>query len=189
MRVEEVEKFMIEKMRSSLDPNLHYHGLHHTLDVIRATAEIAELEGIADEESLNLLKTAALFHDSGFMNTYQGHEEESCRIAREVLIDFDYSPEQIDQICGMIMATKIPQNPKTHLERIISDADLDYLGRNDFWPIAMKLFVELNARGTVHDLPTWNKIQEKFIESHSYWTESERNRRDEMKRMHLAGLR
>jgi uncharacterized protein len=130
-----------------------------------------------------------LFHDSGFMNTYQGHEEEGCRIAQQVLPDFGYTPGQISAICGMIMATKIPQNPQTHLERIISDADLDYLGRDDFEPIAATLYEELKARDLVSDVEAWNKIQVRFIDAHRYWTTSERERRNAQKEQHLAALR
>lgn len=147
------------------------------------------MENITDQESLDLLKTAALFHDSGFMNTYYGHEEEGCRIAEQALPDFDYSPEQITVICRMIMATKIPQDPQTHLEMIISDADLDYLGRDDFEPIAATLFEELKVRNIVQEVDKWNQIQVRFIEEHCYWTQSECSRRNALKEKHLAALR
>ncbi|TLV03026.1 HD domain-containing protein [Dyadobacter luticola] len=189
MQVEQAERYILEEMRNRLDQTLFYHGVHHTQDVARTAMEIASMEDITDQESLDLIKTAALYHDSGFMNTYAGHEEESCRIAEEVLPDFDYNPEQISLICGMIMATKIPQNPQTHFERIISDADLDYLGREDFEPIAATLFEELKARDVVHEVSKWNEIQVKFIDEHTYWTQSERDRRNALKEQHLAALR
>ncbi|NIJ54070.1 HD domain-containing protein [Dyadobacter arcticus] len=189
MQIEQVQSYILEELRSRLDSNLYYHGVHHTLDVVQTALELAALEAVTDQESLCLIKTAALFHDCGFMNTYKGHEDESCRIAKEVLPDFDYSPEEISTICGMIMATRIPQDPQTHLERIISDADLDYLGRDDFEPIAATLFEELKAREIVTDVNVWNQIQIRFIGDHFYWTKSERARRNELKTKHLAALR
>lgn len=87
------------------------------------------------------------------------------------------------------MATKIPQNPQNILEQIIADADLDYLGRDDFEVIADSLFQELRQREMVADLETWNKIQVKFLESHQYWTKSTIALRNEQKMKHLKALK
>jgi uncharacterized protein len=189
MQIEKAEQYMLEQLEKRLDRTLFYHGIHHTLDVVHACAEIAALEGVTDEESLQLLRTAAFYHDSGFLTTYHGHEEAGCAIAREVLPGFSYSEAQIEIICGMIMATKIPQTPENALEMILCDADLDYLGRDDFEGIAATLFEELKVRDMVEDIPGWDAVQVKFLEAHSYWTASERKRRDAAKRRHLQHLK
>ncbi|MBO9612729.1 MAG: HD domain-containing protein [Dyadobacter sp.] len=189
MQSEKAEQYVLEKLKKGLDRTLFYHGPHHTLDVVQASAEIAALENITDDESLALLRTAAFYHDSGFLTTYQGHEEAGCAIAREVLPGFGYNPRQIETICGMILATKIPQSPKNALERVICDADLDYLGRDDFEPIAATLFEELKARDMVEDIPAWDSVQVRFLEAHAYWTASERKRRDAVKQQHLQHLK
>lgn len=189
MDIERAERYILAELKNRLDATLYYHGVHHVLDVVNAAAEIAALEGITDEESLILLRTAALYHDSGFMVAYQGHEAEGCVIAREALPGFGYNADQIDQICGMIMATQIPQSPQNHLEMVICDADLDYLGRSDFEPIAASLFEELKARDVVDDIPAWDHIQVLFLEAHSYWTASERARRNAAKQQQLAHLK
>ena len=175
-------------LKNELSKTLFYHGIHHVLDVKEAVQVLAQKENLTGDESLDLLKTAALYHDCGFLDTYQDHEEAGCSIARKVLPDFDFTPEQIETICGMIMATKIPQNPKTHLEEILCDADLDYLGRDDFEPIAQTLFVELKARNIVSDIAVWNSIQVKFLKSHHYWTKSARESRETMKQKRLEEL-
>jgi len=189
MEIEKAEKFILGLLSTHLSPTLYYHGLHHTLDVTNAALILAEEEGIQQEESLKLLKTAALFHDTGFLNIYKNHEEEGCGIARAQLPLYAYSEEQIDQICGMIMATKIPQSPKNRLEEILCDADLDYLGREDFEPISSSLFQELRARGIIENEKTWNSIQVKFLESHRYHTKSARDKRESSKQNRLAELR
>ncbi|MCE7060436.1 HD domain-containing protein [Dyadobacter sp. CY343] len=189
MDVEKAREFIIEEMRTGLPLELYYHGLHHTLDVVNAALEIAELEGVADQESLQILETAALYHDSGFMNVYKGHEEKSCVIARKVLPDFDYSNAEIDKICGLILATKVPQIPQNQLECILCDADLDYLGRADFEPVSASLFEELKAREMVSSVTEWNQTQVRFFESHSYWTTSQGERRDQQKAAHLNSIR
>ncbi|SDF36369.1 Predicted metal-dependent phosphohydrolase, HD superfamily [Dyadobacter soli] len=189
MQIEKAEQYVLGQLENRLDRTLFYHGIHHTLDVVNAAAEIAALEGITDEESLALLRTAALYHDAGFMATYQGHEEAGCALAREVLPGLGYNATQIEAICGMIMATKIPQSPKNTLEKVICDADLDYLGREDFEGIAATLFEELKMRDMVEDIPAWDAVQVRFLEAHSYWTASEQRRRDAAKQRHLQHLK
>jgi len=188
MNVEAAEKYIIDKLSSELSATLFYHGLHHVIDVTTTAASLAGQEGIVEKESLSLLKTAALYHDCGFLNTYANHEEEGCKIVKSVLPGFDFTDHEIEIVCGMIMATKIPQNPQTHLEEILCDADLDYLGRDDFEPIANTLFEELKARNMVSDLKTWDGIQCKFIGAHKYWTHSARQTREDAKQKHLASL-
>ena len=100
-----------------------------------------------------------------------------------------YSAQQLDAICGMIMATKIPQHPKNLLEKIIADADLDYLGREDFEPISNALFLELREREMVADVETWNKIQVNFLENHHFWTKSTILLRNENKAKRLQELK
>lgn len=189
MQVENAIKYMQAELAARLEPTLYYHGIHHSEDVAQAASDLAELENITDPSELDLLRTAAWYHDSGFMNTYQGHETEGCRIAREVLSGFGYSESDLDIICGMIMATKIPQNPQTKLECILCDADLDYLGRSDFEPIADSLFEEMKVRELISDPAAWNEIQVRFLESHSYWTESARARRNATKEKQLTVLK
>ncbi|WAC14305.1 HD domain-containing protein [Dyadobacter pollutisoli] len=189
MNVEQAKSYITGELRASLDTTLYYHGFHHTLDVTNAALRLAEAEHIREREALQLLETAALFHDSGFLNTYNGHEQEGCRIVSQVLPDFEFSEKQIAVICGMIMATKIPQAPQTLLEKIICDADLDYLGRDDFEQVAATLFEELKIRGMVTDISTWNQIQVRFLETHQYWTSSAQSWRDAAKQAHLKSLK
>lgn len=189
MKVADVKEFVVSTLASGLSPTLYYHGLHHTLDVVDAADRLARAEGITDAESLDLLQTAALFHDIGFLFTYKGHEETGCDYARQELPRFDYDPAQIEAICGMIRATQIPQQPRTKLEEILADADLDYLGRDDFDPIAHSLYQELKARDMVTDEMTWNRIQVGFLTSHHYWTATAVATRQDGKQQRLDGLR
>ena len=189
MNLADAEQFVLSVLASELSPTLYYHGLHHVLDVVEAADRIARAECITDAESLDLLRTAALFHDVGFLSAYKGHEEAGCDYARQTLPRFGYEPAQISIICGMIMATRIPQTPQTKLEEILCDADLDYLGRDDFEPIAHSLYDELKTRGMVADEPAWNSIQMGFLGSHHYWTPTAIATRQAAKEKHLNALR
>ena len=183
-RLEKARKYIIEKLDKELSKDLHYHSLDHVTDVLQSALKLAELEGISDYEK-ELLSTAALFHDSGFLFQSKDHEEKGCEIISNTLPEFGYSAMEIAQICGMVMATKIPQTPKNHLEEILCDADLDYLGRADFWEIGHKLFEELKIMRVVDNENDWNKIQVKFLESHHFFTKSSINLRSLQKQNHL----
>jgi adenylate cyclase len=146
-------------------------------------------EKISDEELL-LLKTAALFHDTGFTEVYKDHEEKGVEIAAGILPLFDYSEEQIQKINELIMVTKLPPRPKNLLEQIICDADLDYLGRVDFIPVSGNLFRELAEHKIIEDnLKRWNQIQITFIEKHQYFTETAKRLRDVNKNIQLEAIR
>ncbi|AZA74028.1 HD domain-containing protein [Chryseobacterium indoltheticum] len=184
MEYEKLNKLILKRLRENLPEHLSYHSVMHVKDVIDAVEKIAKSEGVNDED-LVLLKTAALFHDTGFLFGSKNHEEKSCEIAAEYLLEYGFSQDQLDKINGMIMATKIPQTPKNHLEQIVADADLDYLGRDDFFVIGDKLFEELSMFGIVNSERDWNLLQEKFLESHHYFTETAINSRNQKKQDNL----
>jgi len=188
MQYLKVEEFALNKLRNELDKRLFYHGIHHTFDVLLACQRIGMSEGISDDEMI-LLKTAALFHDMGFVVRYKGHEEESCKIAGSVLSGFGYSKSEISQICEMIMATQIPQSPQSHLGEIICDADLDYLGRHDFEPISLSLYNELIAYHFITNEEQWNRIQLNFLGLHRYFTKTAVFTREEKKQFQLVRIK
>jgi uncharacterized protein len=161
---------IIQSLKENLAPFLTYHDWKHTEHVMQMSEFIARKENISENDIL-LVKTAALFHDAGFITTISdGHEEESIRLAKEKLPEFDYSTAEIELIAGMIRATSIPQKPNTKLECILADADLEYLGTDSFERIGNNLFRELKHFNPNLDLIQWNEIQIKFLQSHSYHT-------------------
>lgn len=184
MNFSAAKSHILYRLQLELPANLYYHGVQHTLDVFEAATEIARGEGITGS-SLVLLQTAALYHDCGFLIAYQDHEAAGCMIARQVLPDFGYSHTQVEQICSLIMATRIPQSPNNHLEQILCDADLYYLGTDDFFRIGNLLFREFQEYGILADEEEWNRIQLQFLSSHQYFTATARQRRQSKKVVHL----
>jgi uncharacterized protein len=179
--------FIQTRLKEELAEHLYYHSYGHTVDVIDASARIGAAEGITDEEH-KLLSVAAAYHDCGFLTTYAGHEEAGCRIARETLPGFDFGDSDIETICDMIMATQVPQKPQSLLAKILCDADLDYLGRDDFYTIGQHLFKEWMVVGIVMEERTWNRIQVKFLGSHQYHTAYAKKFRAPVKQSYLAEL-
>ncbi len=182
------KQFILAKLRKELPAQLTYHGLHHTLDVLKMAKELCISEGVSERDQV-LVKTAALFHDAGFIkNKHAGHEAEGCILVRTILPDFGYQAADIECICGMIMATKIPQSPSTLLEEILCDADLDYLGRDDFFAIGGTLFEELQDYELIHGEQAWNRLQVSFLNAHHFYTQTNRTLREPVKRRYLEDL-
>lgn len=188
MNYHAVKAFILDKLERELSDKLTYHGLHHTLDVLSTTEELCYFEKVPPYDSL-LLKTAALFHDAGFTVSNVSHETLGCDIARQHLPLYDYTLAEIEQICGMIMATKIPQTPHSYLEQILCDADLDYLGRDDFYSIGATLFQELKTYNVLQSEEAWNRLQVNFLEKHHFFTKTNRRRRTPQKQHYLQELK
>jgi HD superfamily phosphodiesterase len=189
MNFEKARDFIIKKLADELSPDLTYHSIDHTLDVLQAASNLASLEKLNGHDH-TLLKTAALFHDSGMLKTYIGHEEASVEIVKEYLPDYGYQQDEIDIVCKMIITTKLPQSATTFLEKILCDADLDYLGREDFFMIAHQLQYEWNIlqiRPTT--LREWYDLQIKFLEDHEFFTVSAQKLRNEKKADNLKQVK
>lgn len=187
MDFEGVKEFVLGKLRHELSPKLHYHSLDHTLDVMSAVERLAGLENVNGIE-LILLKTGALFHDLGFVETYDGHENVSIRLACEILPKFGYSESDINIIEGLIRSTEIPQKPSTRLQKIMADADLDYLGREDIFITGQRLQYEWKMFGIVSTLREWHEKQLAFLKSHKYFTASAINLREKGKQENIKEL-
>jgi uncharacterized protein len=180
MQLDLAEKYILNRLKEELSPDLTYHDYAHTMDVYSATRRIALQEGV-DDSQLQLLLTAALFHDTGFLINVKGHEVTSCAIAQEALPAFGYTEADIGLICKLIMATEVPQRPTQHLEEIICDADLDYLGRDDFFYRSALLYEEMRNLGTVESKEDYDKIQLAFLDAHHYFTATSNRLRSQKK--------
>jgi uncharacterized protein len=188
MDAQAAKAYILARLRNELPAARTYHSLEHTLDVYASAIGIAEQEGITGE-GLVLLKVAALYHDSGFLLQDSNHEEAGCSIVREVLPGFGFDGRQIELICDMIMATRIPQRPRNKLGRVLCDADLDYLGRGDFERIGNTLFDEMRTYGVLSTEQEWYELQERFLERHAYFTATNKGAREPSKQEHLAKVR
>ncbi len=184
MKYQEANNLLIPKLEKGLPSHITYHNVQHTKYVIKSAELIAEKEKVIGDD-LILLKTAALFHDAGFLKSHIEHEALSCEIARELLPKFDYNPDQIEHICEMIMATKLPQKPHDHLAEILCDSDLYYLGSAEYEKLAENLFKEFKANKILKEKKEWLLLQKEFLSSHHYFTKTARHERDETKKKKL----
>ena len=184
----DIQEYVLDMLEEQLPKNLYYHNVKHTIDVTTEVELIGWAEGLPEKDIL-LLKVAGLFHDSGHIKKYKGHEEESCNYVREILPLFNYSQTKIDEVCRIIMATQLPHTPTDILEAVIQDSDLDYLGRGDFIPVSNMLYNELKERNAIGTMDQWNQAQIKFISAHQYYTKTALGLREVNKQIQIERLK
>lgn len=182
-----MRSFVESLLEDNLPPFYTYHNLGHTLYVTGKAVEIGQHEQCGEKE-LGLLYTAGLWHDTGYIHTYVNHEEAGCTLATQYLPGFGLKPDEIETICGMIMATKIPQSPKNKLEEIIADADLEYLGTEQAGTLAGALFHELRHLNPSLTEAEWNRTQVSFLENHHYFTSYCKKNKEPLKSAYLGSL-
>lgn len=188
IRFGDLEEYVFNKLDSELLDELYYHNKAHTQDVLTQIEVVARGEKVTDEDLL-LLKTAALLHDVGFIFEYVNHEDNSISFVKEILPKYNYVDYQIQQVIELIDVTRVDKKPCNYLEKIMKDADLDYLGRADFISVSDNLYRELNAHGRRVNLEEWNRIQYNFISKHTYYTATARNLRQVNKERQLQKLK
>jgi uncharacterized protein len=170
MQSKQAIDFILTKLGAELREDLCYHSLAHTLSVIDNVKAICKVESVSDYQ-LAILMTAAAYHDCGFLRSYNEHEIHGCHLARETLPSYGYSTSDIRKIEQMIMATRIPQNPINQLSIILCDADLLYLGGDNYERISNSLYVEMKHNGSAITEEKWLEVQISFLEKHSFRTE------------------
>ncbi|HKK77469.1 MAG TPA: Pycsar system effector family protein [Saprospiraceae bacterium] len=172
--VDEVEGYVTKLLLQQLSEDHKYHNLSHTLAVRTACRKLGEQMDI-NEEELQILEIAALFHDVGFIETYNGHEGVSRRIARDFLTGKNYPEDKLERVLTCIDVTFPANRPSNTLEEIIRDADLINLGSDGYAThlngLRHEWDVFLGQRFTDRD---WYKINRKFLKNQSFFTEAAR---------------
>ena len=107
-----------------------YHDFTHTLEVVEAVGEVGAGSGL-DAVQMAVVTLAAWFHDTGYMDGAEEHEERSVILAGEFLRVHGYPQERIEEVIGCIRATKVPQRPETLLEQVVCDSDILHIGQED----------------------------------------------------------
>ena len=159
---------ILEELKVKLAPHLSYHSYDHIIDVANVCDNYIKIYRI-DDNMAKLIRIAAISHDFGYTVSPLDHEERSITLIEPMLKDVLTSSE-IDIVNGMIRATKVPQEPQSFFEKIIADADLDYLGRHDYDFLSEKLYQEFLYFGVVKTENQWLELQVKFLENHQYHT-------------------
>ena len=189
-QTEEQEKYKDELRLEILDsvvkdrmPKLPYHNYEHAKSVEEAVSRYSDIINRSYEDKF-LLRTAAKIHDIIFVKGRKDNEEKSAEFAEVYLPLILYTPLKIQTIKSLVLATKMPQNPNNYLEQLLCDADLDNLGRLDFFELGEKVRIELG----IPDNEKWYEQQLKFLTNHQYHTDVARTLRDSGKEANVKKL-
>jgi uncharacterized protein len=179
------KNYIVYRLKKELSPNLYFHSLDHSMDVLRSACRLNCMESMNDADSA-LIETAAIYHDAGMIITYLDHEAASAKLARQILPLFEYSPKEIEIVESLIMVTTVPQSAYSQLEKVICDADLDVLGREDFFISSFQLQLEWKLYGIMNStLAEWIRYEIDFMERHHYFTTSAISLREAQKQKNI----
>ena len=181
--------FVKATLVGNLESWVSYHDYRHTAETFRACREIGKANRLAPAE-LEIALLAALFHDVGYTETVKGHEKRSAAIATRFLRSRGYPVKAIKAVRGCIMATEMPQRPKNAMEDVVCDADMIYVGTNEFFRKNELLKEEIEGReGIVVEPSSWLRHSLRFLEEQRYHTVYCRRRLTAGLRRNIATLR
>jgi predicted metal-dependent HD superfamily phosphohydrolase len=191
-RLKIVDQYIRELFGNELPNGIKYHDANHTLHptkgVVAVANKITKSEGISEEDR-ELLITAAYFHDTGYIREYDKNEPIAARMAGRILKLIGYKSNEIAKIQKMILSTDLDREPKSHVERILCDADLDNLGREDFLHLDGRLREGRRARGVnVSDDLKWYRGTPEIIKNHQYYTQTQKKLREKGKQKNIKKL-
>jgi len=166
----ELKEKIFDDLSNILDENYSYHDLDHTKRVISAAVNLGSNYDLSEIDWRYLL-TACLLHDYGFIESHVEHEKISAKLSSQILPKYGFSETDIQIINSLIIVTKLEKKPKNLLESIIRDADLEYLGSEDFIKISPLLKKEWINCEVVKSDSEFYKIQYEFILNHSFYTD------------------
>ncbi|MCI9844795.1 Pycsar system effector family protein [Flavobacterium pectinovorum] len=169
--IEQSEDFVSNLLKDKLSNLYSYHNFNHTLTVVSAVKELCKKEEVSDDDKKALL-TAAWFHDTGYIEGSENHEKESVKIAQEFLKENGESDDFINSVSNLILATVKDYVPKTHLEKIIKDADYAHLMGSEYFTTCELLRLELKNTGVVtFSNSEWTKENLNFLlNKHRFYT-------------------
>jgi predicted metal-dependent HD superfamily phosphohydrolase len=178
-----------EKLLTEVDPKYCYHNLEHTQDVVSTSEELGKAFGLKEEE-LEILLLAAMFHDTGFTQTVEGHELVGAGYARTFLENENYQEEKIVNIHNIILSTAWTIEPTNDLEKLINDADLSHVGKDKYFDrlIELKKEWETIQEMTFTDLE-WYRLNLQFLAKHSFCTTVAKERFEAQKEANLQQMK
>jgi len=187
--IQATDTFILELFHDKLEPTFLYHNYVHSKRVYKSINEIIEDSQINIKDA-QVLKLAALLHDTGYIVTRIGHEEEAIKIATEFLKSKEVDAEIIEGVAACIRATKFDSSPTNQLEEMIRDADASHLGKEYFEEASEFLRQEYIAQDIKTFTPSeWREENiELFINKHQYYSDYAIKTWKPQKQLNLAEL-
>lgn len=147
-----------------------FHNLEHTRSVVSAVEEIGTHIELTEDE-MESATVAAWLHDIGYLQGEGDHERHAADKARELLDAWGASQKKVAEVTEAILATKIPQQPKSLISKVVCDADLYHLSTASCTEQSARLREEweTQGKGSMRD-DEWLRHNLEFLENHRYHT-------------------
>ncbi|MEM6877390.1 MAG: Pycsar system effector family protein [Bacteroidota bacterium] len=187
--VNEVAAYVEQYIRDNISKKYVFHNFQHTLAVAHAIEQLMQHFKLSDEDK-EVLTYAAWFHDLGYDQGWEEHEQRSAELAVTFISERKLlSQEQIEKVKQCILATKMPHNPQNLLERILCDADLSHLGDHSYWDRCGRVRQEYAlTRELIMSDQEWIDFELNFMLAHSYHTPEAQELFGEQKDRHVRQL-
>lgn len=187
--LKKAEEYVLSVLYEKTPQEHVYHDVNHTQEVLASCRTIGEAENLSVSD-LEIVQLAACFHDVGYVEVSEGHEELSAQYAKEFLQSVNYPQDKIEQVCSCILATRVPQKPKNILEKVVCDADLSHLGKKNFINRndLFRIEYEYHFGRSLTEFE-WLQNSIDFISSHQFFTAYAKQELEPLKLKHLERLK
>lgn len=156
--------------KDSAFENRLFHNINHTRDVVKAAGEIGLHSELTDDE-LESVVIAAWLHDIGYIEGEDDHERKAAEKAKELLNEWGAPHKKIVEVAEAIMSTKMPQQPRSLIGKVLCDADLYHLSTSACMDKSSNLRQEWEKTDKKNLSDTeWQRANLEFLESHQYHT-------------------
>ncbi len=181
----EAKKFIADLFKERLDCKYVYHNLEHTQNVVRAIETLCEQEK-TEPQMTEILLLAGWFHDAGYVEGEEDHEQKSIQIALDFLRDRNASAAVQQKVSALISATTFNYSPKTLFEKIMKDADNAHLAHENYPNVLGSLREEWATctEKTYCDID-WYELNVEFLKKHQYYTKFARENWQKLKEENL----
>ena len=170
--VKDAQEYITNLFAKELPAKLTYHTIGHTEAVVKECRALAPAAKLSEADTENLL-LAAWFHDAGYLDVYDGHEFRSMERAGAWLTEHGLPKDRIELIQGLIKTTHRDSPPETELQKLLSDADMSNLARDDYRSRAELLRTEWElVLDKTYSTPEWTELQLNFMLAHKYQSEA-----------------
>ncbi|MGY3088092.1 putative metal-dependent HD superfamily phosphohydrolase [Hymenobacter sp. UYAg731] len=174
--VKEAQEYITGLFAKELPAKLTYHTIGHTEAVAKECRALAPAAKLSADDTENLL-LAAWFHDAGYIDAYDGHEFRSMERAGAWLAEHGLPKDRIELIQGLIKTTHRDSPPETELQKLLADADMSNLARDDYRSRAELLRTEWElVLNKTYSTPEWTELQLNFMLAHKYLSEAGKDR-------------
>ncbi|MFT3793326.1 Pycsar system effector family protein [Flavobacterium sp.] len=170
--IQKAEETVFALFKDKLSPAYTYHNFNHTLRVVNAVTKLMEKENVTKLEETALL-LAAWFHDTGYIEGSDKHEERSVVFLKDFAKKETIDSETLSLAEDLIRVTEFCKAPNSKAESIIRDADTSHFAEESYLSICELLREEWRqiSGKNYTDLEWAVENRNMLANSHRYYTD------------------